>query len=54
MIYPPISRRGSEEYMLGIVKTIKALAPRAAIIAVSVRTFRKISIAKRVSVARKH
>ena len=53
-IYPPIKRLGSEEYWVGIVKTINALAPRAVINAASFSTSKKTKTARIVKVARKH
>ena len=52
--YPPNSRRGCEEYLFGVVNVIKALAPRAVMIAVSFSTSRKRRTTRIVKVAKKH
>jgi len=52
--YPPINGLGFYEYALGIVKTIKADAPRDAIIAVSSNTSRNNKINKIVNEASPH
>jgi len=53
-VYPPINRRGDDAYVLGMAKTMNAVAPSDAIRAVSVTTFRKRSAMASIAVASKH
>jgi hypothetical protein len=52
--YPPIMNLGLETSYLGMVKAMKELAPRAATVAVCVKTSRKTSTMAMIEVARAH
>ena len=54
MKYPPMSLLGADEYVFGIAKMMNEVAPRDAIRAVSVITFKNKSDMRIMLVARRH
>lgn len=54
ILYPPINLLGDEAYVFGMANTINDVAPREAIRAVSVITFRNNNAERRMPVASRH